>query len=78
MQAVALVTGDEFLLSYNVSIDTDDIRSYIVDLHDLWDQENDAFFDDIYGIDFAFIIGPSGCCYNFNLADPDDLFHLDV
>jgi hypothetical protein len=32
MQAVALVTGDEFLAGYNLTIDTDDVLNFIKEL----------------------------------------------
>lgn len=77
MQAVALASGDDFLLSYNQSIDTNDVLDFIIKLHIQWIQGNYATFDDFYGIDFAQVVGPSGFCYNFNLVDANKLFHLD-
>jgi hypothetical protein len=79
MQAVALVTGDEFLIPYNLSMDTKDVFNSFEKLHREWNKnENDAYFDDLYGIDFARIFGPSGICYNFNMADPDKVFNLNT
>jgi hypothetical protein len=79
MQAVALVTGDEFLVPYNLTIEASDVLDYIAKLNYKWDlYENFATFDNFYGVDFAFIIGSSGFCYNFNIIDAEKLFNLDL
>jgi hypothetical protein len=78
MQAVALVTGDEFLVSFNLTIDTADVFDFIDQLNVDYDTyENYGIFDDYYGIDFARIIGPTGFCFNFNMITTAELFHLD-
>jgi hypothetical protein len=78
MQAVALATGDQFLLRYNLSVDTRDVLSYISDLTFKWVmKENFATFDEFYGIDFAPLIGSTGVCYSFNNADPEQIFNLN-
>jgi hypothetical protein len=78
MQAVALVTGDEFLVPFNLTIETRDVLDYIENINYLWKSyENYATFDNLFGIDFASIIGSSGFCYNFNMIDADELFNLD-
>jgi hypothetical protein len=80
MQAVALVTGDEFLVQYNLTIDAEDVLDYIKNqLYD-WTEfgcRSEAEFDDRFKAHLALIPGPSGYCYNFNLADGSDLFHLE-
>lgn len=77
MQAVALVTGDEFLVSFNLTIDAEDVRDYIASLGYDW-HENRHYtvvnFDDQFGIDYAPIPGPSGLCYNFNMIKAEELF----
>jgi hypothetical protein len=81
MQAVALVTGDEFLVPFNLTIDTNDVLEYMENLLLVWDLGGFikmANFDDFYGVDFALIVGPSGFCYNFNMIDADELFNLDM
>jgi hypothetical protein len=80
MLAVALVTGDEFLVGYNVSIDTSDIMASMNRLNFVWDQVKYryAFFVDRYTIDFVAIAGASGICYNFNMVDAADLYHLEL
>jgi hypothetical protein len=80
MLAVALVTGDEFLVGYNLSIDTSDIINSISHLNFLWDEMKlrKGFFMDHYAIDFAAIPGASGICYNFNMVDAHDLYHLEL
>lgn len=80
MQAVALVTGDEFLARYNLTIDTSDILDYITKL--TWGWSTLALihiihFDNYYGVDFSLMIGPTGFCYNFNIVDAAELFYLD-
>lgn len=81
MQAVGLVTGDEFLVPYNLTIDVVDVLDYIKNLTWNW-MDRKLFhvinFDDYYGIDFAEIVGSTGFCYNFNMIDADELFHLDM
>jgi hypothetical protein len=81
MQAVALVTGDEFLLSYNLTIDVHDVLSFINQLNFKWTDprvRKYATFDDYYGVDFAYIIGPSGFCFNFNMINADELLDLKL
>jgi hypothetical protein len=80
MQAIALVTGDEFLVPFNLTIDTDDVQKYVK--HLTWDWTNPSLkheihFDDYYSVDFTEILGASGICYNFNLVDSKKLFHLN-
>lgn len=81
MQAVGLVTGDEFLVPFNLTIDADDVLVYIKNL--TWDWRDTKLihyndFDDDYGIDFAAIVGSRGICYNFNMVEAVDLFNLEM
>lgn len=81
MQVIALVTGDEFLLPYNLSIDTVDFHDYLSSLTYNWFVEIDpnfAHFDNRYGIDFALIPGPLGLCYNFNIIESERLLNLNL
>ena len=81
MQAIALVTGDEFLVPFNLTIDTDDVLDFIQNLHTQWNQfgyTRNAHFDDFYGIDFAVIAGSAGLCYNFTIIDANELFNLEM
>lgn len=81
MQAIALVTGDELLLEYNLTIETEDVLGYLRKLHLYFIRDgffNHVNFDNYYGIDFAFVVGPSGFCYNFNMIDADELFNLNL
>jgi hypothetical protein len=81
MQAIALVTGDEFLLQYNSTIDTEDVLDFMLELHTNWSQygfTKYAHFDDYYGIDFALVIGSAGFCYNFNMINAGELFNLEM
>jgi hypothetical protein len=81
MQAIGLVTGDEFLVQFNLTIDTEDVLDYIKNLTWDWTDPykyvNNNDFDDDFGIDFAAIVGPLGICYNFNMVEAVDLFYLE-
>jgi hypothetical protein len=78
MQVVALVTGDEFLVPYNLTIDTEDVLVYINLLSKAYETyQNFVTFDDYYGIDFARVIGSTGFCYNFNMVNASQLLRLD-
>jgi hypothetical protein len=83
MQVVALVTGDEFLISYNLTIDTADFMGYLRNLS--WDWRQGTWrriqyhfeFDERFGTNFSEILGPIGICTNFNMIQADELFYLD-
>jgi hypothetical protein len=80
MQAVALVTGDELLVPFNMSINTEDVLSFIDQIKfdfKFYERSSYITFDDQYGVDFAPIFGPSGVCYNFNMVDAYEMLHLD-
>jgi hypothetical protein len=56
MQAIALATGDEFLVPFNLTIDAEDVLDYMSELRVRWHNRkttNFAFFDDYYGVEFA-------------------------
>jgi hypothetical protein len=81
MQVVGVVTGDEFLLNYNLTIDTENLLHYLEYLGFYWfktDLDNYATFDDFYGIDFSLFNAPGGYCYSFNMVLADELFNLDM
>jgi hypothetical protein len=78
MQAIALVTGDEFLLPFNLTIDISDVLNFIKSLTYDYQRKNYANFDDFYGIDFSLVFSPTGFCYTFNMVQAVELFHLDV
>jgi hypothetical protein len=80
MQAVALVTGDESLVAYNLTIDASDVYDFIKDLTINWRRNASRYnfvFNDQFGVDFAETIGPNGFCFNFNLIHSHDLFYLE-
>lgn len=80
MQAVGLVTGDDFLAPYNLSIGTEDVVEVIKKLTLKWDTsvtEQEINFDDTYGVRFAEILGPLGFCYSFNIAEASELYNLE-
>jgi hypothetical protein len=81
MQAVGLATGDEFLVRYNLTIDTGDVLDYLGKLFVMWNDlsfKRVAHFDNTFGVDFTILAGPGGFCYNFNLVDAEDLLNLDL
>jgi hypothetical protein len=83
MQAVGLVVGDDFLVKYNLTIDTDDIIELIRNLTYDWDPENGKVaqyidFNDYFGTEFAEILGPFGFCNSFNIVDAEELFNLEM
>jgi acid-sensing ion channel, other len=77
---VALVTSDEFLADFNLTIDTADVLEYIRNLTWIWRGIGlpSIDFDDQYGIEFAQIVTPSGLCENFNLILANDLFNTEI
>lgn len=79
MQAIALILDDDFLLQFNISIETEDILTFIKNLTYRWEKiHNEAHFDDKYRIQFAEIISSYGFCYTFNIIEPNDLFKLEM
>ena len=79
MQAIALVLNDEFLLQFNISIETEDILIFIDNLtYHLQKEHKIVHFDDFFAVEFAKIIGPNGFCYTFNIIEPNDLFNLEM
>lgn len=86
MQAIGLMTKDDFLVSYNVSIDASDVVDYILQLERYWhrnsiDDEftfaNQMDFSNKFSADMAKIVTPWGVCYTFNVVDAEKLFFLD-
>jgi len=80
MQAIALVTNDKFLLSYNISIDTSDVVEYIRKLDRpmhgrLFDSE--FYFLEQFIVNLTEVFTHRGVCYDFNIVDSSKLFHLD-
>jgi hypothetical protein len=81
MQAVALATNDEFLVRYNLTIDAGDVLDYMKNLTYIWMDRRFSKhieFDDMYNANLSLVPGPSGYCYNFNMANASDLFHLNL
>jgi hypothetical protein len=83
MQVMSLVTGDEFLLQYNLTIGVDELLDYIQKIQMDFlpvprDITNGAHFDDKFGVFFAKIIGSRGFCYSFNMVGSEELFNLDM
>jgi hypothetical protein len=81
MQAIALVTGDEFLVPYNLTIDTDDVLVYMRELFTPWDVYGvvkTAVFERSYAARMTAIISHAGFCHNFNMVDAEELLNFDL
>jgi hypothetical protein len=80
MQAVALVTGDEFLVPFNLTIDTGNVAYFISKLTWLWYENiyQNVGFDDIYGVYFHQNLGSSGLCFTFNMIAFDKIFNQEM
>jgi hypothetical protein len=80
MQAVALVTGDEFLVPYNLTIDTGNLEYILYELSWSWfeNQYQIISFDDIYGVHFYQNHGLFGTCYIFNIIAYDKIFNQEM
>lgn len=79
MQVIALIHNDDFLLQFNVSIDTKDVLTYIRNMTFDWSKNyRYAHFDDRFAIEYSEIIGPYGFCYTFNIIEANDLFELQM
>jgi hypothetical protein len=77
MQAVALVTGDEFLVPYNLTIDIGDVDKYMDKLSWMWyTTMQNIGFDGYRGVRFATILGHSGYCQSFNIVALSDIFRV--
>ena len=56
MQAVGLVTSDNFLARYNLTVETNDVLDYIKNLTWNWSSKkliHMIHFDDYYGVNLA-------------------------
>jgi len=80
MQAIALVTNDKFLLDYNISIDASDVVDYMHKLERQWFGKGfqpAVYFLERYAVNYTKVISHRGICYDFNIVDASELFHLD-
>jgi hypothetical protein len=83
MQAVGLTANDDFLVQYNLTIDTSDVQKYIMKLNYNFSANgiksfNHAFFDEYFDVRFSKIAGQSGFCYTFNMVEARKLFDLEM
>jgi hypothetical protein len=81
MQAIALATGDEFLVPYNLTIDTNDVLVYIRDLFTIWRIpriSRTAIFEQNYAVYLTAIVSHAGFCHNFNMIKAEELLNLDL
>jgi hypothetical protein len=79
MQAVALVTGDEFLVQFNLTIDAVNMDDFLYELTWKWEKDiNQRIgFDDFYGARFRQILSFSGMCFTFNVAAIEEILNLE-
>jgi hypothetical protein len=79
MQVIALVTGDEFLVPFNLTIDAEDMEDFLHDLTWIWFYylPHNIGFDDLYGVSFYPNLGFSGMCYTFNVVEFEKIFYLE-
>jgi len=82
MQAIALVTNDKFLLNYNITIDTNDVIDYIQKLNRTFYNFSEGYnpvllFLEQFAINFTNVISHHGVCFDFNIVNASQLFHLD-
>jgi len=80
MQAIALVTNDKFLLNFNITIDASDVIDYMQKLKREWfgeDYASNFYFLERYRVNFTELISHRGICYDFNIINASQLFHLD-
>jgi hypothetical protein len=80
MQAIALATGDEFLVPYNLTIEVGNIRNELVDLNWYWYNKylpNNIAFDDLFSVIFTSNLGFSGICYTFNIVKFEEIFFIE-
>jgi hypothetical protein len=79
MQAIALVTGDEFLVPYNLTIDVALVEFFLYELTWKWNLKlgQNIGFDDFYGVEFMWNLGFSGMCTTFNNVAIEEIFYLE-
>jgi hypothetical protein len=80
MQAIALVTGDEFLGPYNFTIPTDDVLVYMRELFTPWIIDGitkTAVFERSYAASLTSIVSHAGFCHNFNMVAAEELLNFD-
>jgi hypothetical protein len=81
MQAIALVTGDEFLVPYNLTVDTKDVLVYMRDLFTVWTIDGiskSAIFERNYAAYLTAIVSHAGFCHNFNMIKAEEILNLDL
>jgi hypothetical protein len=83
MQATALVTGDEFLLKYNIEIDASDVYEHFL-VYNFEHRSSDGHlagiihFDDRWGANLAKLYTAIGPCFTFNNLNADQFYNLDL
>jgi hypothetical protein len=85
MQITSLISNDEAMLTFNLSIPTDDFVDRLDDFISFWNyQEGDfyprdqyAMWDSHFEVNFTRILQPEGFCYTFNLPMISEFFHVD-
>ena len=77
MHAIGLVMNDDFLLINNISIGSDYLVEYIKEVQRPWHIGHSIGWVKNFSVDLGDIMAPWGFCHNFNMMNPEDLFHLN-
>lgn len=89
MQAIELMTHDDFLLQYNISIDTSDVVDYMRKAIRVWTLDHEVYiskfgeyyhkmsFKNLFFVELAEILTSRGFCYSFNIADASQVIKLE-
>jgi hypothetical protein len=89
MQAIELITNDDFLAQYNLTIDTSDVVDYMRKAIRVWTLEfqkrikdfggydHEMQFANQFGVYLAEILTSRGFCFSFNVVDAQELFRLE-
>jgi hypothetical protein len=89
MQAIELVTNDDFLAQFNLTIDTSDVVDYMRLARREWYIEDGKFIRPLgrFAHEFYFmernkakvheVLTSRGFCYSFNIAPPSEVLQLE-
>ena len=77
MHAIGLVMNDDFLLMNNIPIGSDYLVEYIKKIQKKWHTNHKISWVKNNSVNLGDLITPWGFCHNFNMMNPEDLFHLN-
>jgi hypothetical protein len=86
MQIASLISNDDFMSSFNVSIPTNDFVEGLGDFIEFWIYESYNFYpEDInaiwlgkFEVNLTRTLHPKGFCFTFNLPKAADIFNMDL